>query len=167
MTYTNPDKIKELMILEEISQTAKDSAHDLRTASSRHQFGARYYWIATKALHLFLKDDDLPVLEKSCQEELAEELETYIKENPEASEDACYDYISERIWQIADSNTPIYTSTIDALHYLYGHALDQAYQNAGFGDGQEDHYKQITICCYLEQTMSAFYQELREKKGAL
>lgn len=82
------------------------------------------------------------------------ELEERFAELKDADEP--HDLISE----IADSFVPVYTKEIEDLYYLHGDMLDDAYEDAGIGDGKkEDNYKQVAIYCYIEQELWDFYNE--------
>ena len=55
--------------------------------------------------------------------------------------------------EVCDSNVPLYTKEIDDLYYLYGEEFEEAYRNAGIGDGSEDNHKMSAIYCYLQEKM--------------
>ena len=78
------------------------------------------------------------------------DLDTYYGMNTRDVIDKALDYEGS-YHEIVDSNTPIYYSDIDGLYYLYGNELDEAYNNAGIGDGSEENHRQVAIYCYLEQ----------------
>lgn len=115
---------------------------------------------ATQRLELI--DDTLEYRVNTAKEELAEAWRDICENNPDADMDKLDDIARDRLWEIADSNTPIYYSEIDDLFYLYGDMLEEAYDDAGLGDGKEQNYKQVTICVYIEQKL---YNELEKLKA--
>ena len=42
---------------------------------------------------------------------------------------------------------------------MHGNDLDEAYNNAGIGDGSEDNHRQVAIYCYIEQAVCEGYSE--------
>jgi hypothetical protein len=53
--------------------------------------------------------------------------------------------------EYVDSATPIYTSDIEGLFYLYSGELEQAYDDAGCYDEKPDNYQAVCIYFYIEQ----------------
>ena len=109
-------------------------------------------------------EDNLTELVESCQEELKYDFRAYLKENPDITDfDTYYQQQGcDRAHEIADSSTPIYYSGIDGLYYLYGSEFDEAYSNAGIGDGTEDNHRQVCIYCYLSEKTFDYMRELEE-----
>jgi len=110
-------------------------------------------------------DDTLQETVDQCVEEFMDLWTEFHKENPDGDYDAFWDAISYdgRDHEIIDSNTPIYNSEIDGLYYLYGDDFDEAYANAGIGDGSEDNHRQVCIYCYLEQEVHPIVREKVEE----
>jgi len=104
-------------------------------------------------------DDDLQERVDDAKEELRDNIKEYFKENQGCNMETYYQQ-SEALHEIADSNTPIYYSDIDGLYYLYGNEFDEAYRDAGIGDGKEDNHRQVAIYCYIEQQLGKYYNEL-------
>ena len=109
-------------------------------------------------------DDNLDELVEDCKTELRDDLREWLLDNLDV--DDRNDYYQgqggDRMHEIADSNTPIYYSDIDGLYYLYGDEFDEAYSNAGLGDGSEDNRKQIAIYCYLYEKTARYMEELED-----
>ena len=68
------------------------------------------------------------------------------------------DYVHECV----DGWVPIYYSDIDGLYYLYGSEFEDAYKDAGIGDGSEDNHKQVAIFMYLEAKGFEFHSKITE-----
>lgn len=105
-------------------------------------------------------DDTLQEIVEGAIEEVKDELLSYLEQNPDTDETPDLgndlDY-SGRIHEIVDGSVPIYYSEIDGLYYLHGNDLDEAYENAGIGDGFEDNHRQVTIYCYIDQAVGDWY----------
>lgn len=97
--------------------------------------------------------------------DLFSDFKDWLKENPSAEDMNAYYQAqgSDRIRELVDSATPIYYKEIDDVYYLYGNELDEAYENAGIGDGKEYNYKQLAIYCWLEQKASEWLWSLEDK----
>lgn len=110
-------------------------------------------------------EDDLQERIDSVKEEIKDNFIDYLKENKDITDfDEYYQAQGCNIvHEIADSNTPIYYSDIDGLHYLYGDEFDEAYENAGIGYETEDNYKQAAIYCYLSEKGFDYLRELEDK----
>ena len=106
-------------------------------------------------------EDTLDDIVDNVKDELKDDFIDFLKENPETESFDDYEP-HDRLVEIVDSNTPIYYSEIDGLYYLYGSELDEAYKNAGIGDGTEDNHRQITIYCYLEEKAWDYFRDLNE-----
>lgn len=106
-------------------------------------------------------NDTLDERVESLQSEIKDLLIEYLDaNNPDDSPDLYNDLDYDgRVFELVDSSVPIYTAEIDGLYYLYGNDLDQAYEEAGLGDGREDNYKQVAIYCYLERQVAEWYFE--------
>ena len=109
-------------------------------------------------------EDNLQELIEDCQAELKEDLKEWLFDNLDVSEWDDYYQNSgcDRVHEIVDSNTPIYNYNIDGLYYLYGNEFDEAYENAGIGDGSEYNHRQVTIYCYLSEKTFDYMSELEE-----
>lgn len=112
-----------------------------------------FRWYAARCLEAALEDDDLPLLVECAWEEFRTTLETRCQEFQlswqEAVEELGYDLIGE----IADQHTPIWTSVIQALYFLYSPELEEAFNNAGLYEKLPENYQQVSICLYLEQQL--------------
>ncbi len=110
-------------------------------------------------------EDNLQEIVDGVNEEVKDELLSFLEQNPDTDETPDIgndlDY-SGRIHEIVDGSVPIYYSEIDGLYYLYGNEFDEAYGNAGIGDGSEDNHKQVAIYCYLEEQMYEWYRNNAE-----
>lgn len=101
-------------------------------------------------------DDTLQSDLDGITEEIEERAREYLKENPDTEWADQHDMMSDlnyngSIHEIVDSAVPIYTADINGLRYLYGSEFDQAYADAGIGDGSEDNHAAVTIYCYYSQ----------------
>ena len=112
-------------------------------------------------------EDDLQETVDSVKEEIKDNFIDYLKENPDIADFGEYYQAQgcESVHEIADSNTPIYYSNIDGLYYLYGNEFDEAYKNAGIGNGDEDNHRGVAIYCYLSQEGFDYLRELEELFG--
>jgi hypothetical protein len=108
-------------------------------------------------------DDNLDETVDQVKEEIRNNFIEWLRDNPDCEDFDDY-YQSkgcDSVNEIADSNTPIYNKEIDDLYYLYSEEFDEAYKNAGIGDGTEDNHKQVAICMYLEAQGFDYLEELR------
>ena len=101
-------------------------------------------------------DDTLQSDLDGITEEILDLATDYLKDNPDTEWSDPSDMMSDLdynggIHEIVDSAVPIYYSNIDDLRYLYGREFDQAYADAGIGDGTEDNHAAVTIYCYYSQ----------------
>lgn len=108
-------------------------------------------------------NDDLQDRIDGLTKEVKDLLTEYLTENepaicPDMSD---LDY-SGAIHELVDAAVPIYYSDIDGLWYLYSDDFEQAYRNAGIGDGTEENHKQTAIYCYLEQEVSQWWNDNAE-----
>jgi len=94
-------------------------------------------------------EDDLERIIQQVKDEVEEAFSAFRGQNPkfEPNDWAPHD----RIFEICDGATPIYTAHIDGLYYLYGEEFEKAYRNAGIGHGDEHNHKQAAIFCYLKE----------------
>lgn len=110
-------------------------------------------------------NDTLQERVDSAIEDVKQELLNYLEENPDTDKVPCIsndlDY-SGAIHEIVDGSVPIYNSEIDGLYFLYGRELDEAYENAGIGDGKEDNHIQVCIYCYIDQKVREWYDNNAE-----
>ena len=109
-------------------------------------------------------EDDMDERIDGIKEEMVNHFIDYLKDNPDIDDfdeyyqDEACDFIHESV----DTSTPIYTKNIDDLYYLYGSECEEAYRNAGIGNGQEENHQQVAIYCYLEQKAFDFLRELED-----
>jgi len=58
---------------------------------------------------------------------------------------------------------PIYTREIEDLFYLYGNEFERAFDDAGIGDKDDDHWpsgwKAAAIYCYIEQEVAEWFND--------
>lgn len=109
-------------------------------------------------------DDDLQERIDSLKEDIKQDFIDYLKENPDISDfDEYYQAQGcDVVHEITDSATPIYNKGIDDLYYLYGNEFDEAYKNAGLGNGDENNHRQVTIYCYLSEKGFDYLRELED-----
>ena len=107
-------------------------------------------------------DDDLDERVEDVKSELLDNFKEYFKKNTDIDDfDQYYQAQGcDAVHDFADSSTPIYYSDIDGLYFLYGSDLDEAYNNAGIGDGKEDNHRQVAIYCYLSEKGFDYLREL-------
>ena len=109
-------------------------------------------------------EDDLDERVDDIKSELKENVVSYFKDNPDDDWDNYYQSQgADAIHEIVDSSTPIYYYNIDCLYYLYGDDADDAYKNAGIGDGKENNYRQLAIYCLLEEKAWDYFRELEDQ----
>jgi len=109
-------------------------------------------------------EDDLQDRVNDVKYEAKENFIDYLKENPDITDFNTY-YRAQGcdvMHELADSSTPIYYSNIDGLYYLYGDEFEEAYNNAGIGDGSENNHKQSAIYCYLSEKGFEFLRNLED-----
>ncbi|OQY10295.1 MAG: hypothetical protein B6I28_01225 [Fusobacteriia bacterium 4572_132] len=107
-------------------------------------------------------EDDLQDRIKDVKYELKENFIEYLKKNADITDFDIYYQAQgcDIVHELADSSTPIYNNNIDGLYYLYGDEFEEAYNMAGFGCGDENNHKQVTIYCYLSEKGFEFLNEL-------
>ena len=108
-------------------------------------------------------------LDERCEnaiEAVKQELETYLKENPETDELPCLnndlDY-SGSIHEIVDGAVPIYTHEIEATWFLHARELESAYENSGIGDNSRENDGMTAIYCYIQDKVNEWYNKNAEK----
>lgn len=107
-------------------------------------------------------EDNLDETVNDVKEEMLDNFKDYFKGNSDIDKFDTYYQAQgcDAVHEICDSNTPIYYSDIDGLYYLYGNEFDEAYDNAGIGDGGEDNHRQVAIYCYLSEKGFEYLREL-------
>ena len=111
-------------------------------------------------------EDTLQECVDGAIQEVQEELQNYLKENPDTDSLPCLhndlDY-SGRIHEIIDSSVPIYTHEIESNFFLHGNEIEQAFDDAGIGtkddEGWPMGWKAAAIYCYIEQEVCKWYSE--------
>ena len=111
-------------------------------------------------------DDTLQDCVDSAIESVKDELESYLKQNPDTDELPCInndlDY-SGAIHEIIDGSVPIYTAEIDDIFYLHGDDVEQAFDDAGIGSkddkGWPMGWKAAAIYCYIEAEVQRWYHD--------
>jgi hypothetical protein len=102
-------------------------------------------------------EDNLGEIIESAKDDVKTEIENYIKENESKPDYSDLDY-NGALHAIFDSAVPIYTGEIEGLFYLYGNDFEEAFDNAGIGDKDDDHWpmgwKAAAIYCYIEQEIN-------------
>lgn len=100
-------------------------------------------------------DDNLSDIVHNCIETLKEK----IREHDGRLE---YNYIQDDIFDIADSNTPVYTYQQKCIVFLHPEVED-AFDYAGIGEKNDKDFpagwRGAAIACYLEQAMQEWLQE--------
>ena len=109
-------------------------------------------------------EDDLQERVENVKQEILDNFKEYFKENSDISNFDTYYQAQgcDSVHELADSSTPIYYSNIDGLYYLYGNEFEEAYENAGIGNGEEDNHKQAAIYCYLSEKGFDYLRELEQ-----
>jgi len=109
-------------------------------------------------------EDDLDERIADIREDMKNDFIDFLKDNKDIEEfdDYYQQQGGDNIHDIVDSSTPIYYSNIDSLYYLYGDEFEEAYKNAGFGNGNEENHKQVAIYTYLEEQAHDYLRELEE-----
>lgn len=109
-------------------------------------------------------DDTLSERIANAKDELIDNFKEYLTDNPDLSDFDNYyqDKGADALHEIADSNTPVYTSEINDLYYLYGNDFDEAYQDAGIGNGDEENHRQVTIYCFIESKLNDYLREIED-----
>ncbi|KKN57561.1 hypothetical protein LCGC14_0561070 [marine sediment metagenome] len=107
-------------------------------------------------------EDDLDEIIEGLKEEILDNFKEYFNDNTGMSDfDQYYQAQGcDLAHEASDSWTPIYYSHIDGLYYLYGNEFDEAYSNAGIGDGNEDNHRQVAIYCYISDKGFEYQKEI-------
>lgn len=121
-------------------------------------------------------EDNLKEIVDGAKEEIQNLIKEYYEEHPEALEaDETVDWddlnYSGGIDEIIDGCTPIYTSTIKGLWYLYDSEFIEAYKQEGAGENPHEYYGATAIYYYIRQEVSEWYfnddesicEEIRER----
>lgn len=107
--------------------------------------------MATRTIEI---EDNLDEIIESARDDVKQLIKDYIEENHEKPDYSDLDY-SGGMHEIFDTAVPIYTSEINDLFYLYGNDFEEAFDNAGIGDKDDDHWpmgwRPAAIYCYIEQ----------------
>jgi len=113
-------------------------------------------------------EDNLDDYVVNAVDEVKTEALEYIRENVEAEDieeldiEDIRDAIEDRIWEICDSNVPVYYYQIDACWFLNKNLLQDAYENMGMGDNPLDHDGMTAIFCYINQEVNDQLDETLE-----
>lgn len=122
-------------------------------------------------------DDTLQERVDSAIDDVRAELMSYLEQNPDTDETPDLgndlDY-SGAIHEIVDGSVPIYTKEIEDTWYLYASELEEAYDNAGFGNNPRDNNGMVAIYCYIQEKVNDWYhsnadeifEEWKEKRDA-
>jgi hypothetical protein len=110
-------------------------------------------------------DDVLPDCVAGAIDEVERELRDYIKENkpdevPCLSNDLDY---SGSVHEIVDGAVPIYTGQIEAVWFLHGRDLEEAYETAGIGSNPRENNGMAAIYCYIERKVMEWYHDNAER----
>lgn len=107
-------------------------------------------------------EDSLSERVDSAIEDVKDCLLQYLKDNPDTDSLPCLnndlDY-SGSIHEIVDSSVPIYTSEIESTWFLHGSELEEAYENAGFGDNPRERHGMVAIYCYIMDKVQEWYSD--------
>jgi hypothetical protein len=110
-------------------------------------------------------DDTLQERVDTAIEEVTERLRDYLDDNPDTDEVPCLhndlDY-NGSVHEIIDGSVPVYTHEIKALWFLYQAELEEAYEQAGFGDNPLENNGMVAIYCYIEQQVTDWYNREAE-----
>jgi hypothetical protein len=110
-------------------------------------------------------EDTLQERVSEAIEEVREELLNYLTENPDTEDTPDLgndlDY-SGAIHEIVDGSVPIYTSEITDTWFLHGSELEEAYENAGFGNNPRENDGMAAIYAYIDAAVSDWYHKNAE-----
>ena len=114
--------------------------------------------MATRTVEI---EDTLDEIIESVKDDVKELAINWIKENgekPDLYNDLDYD---GSFHELVDGAVPIYTGEINDLFYLYGNDFEDAFDNAGIGDKDDEHWpsgwKAAAIYCYIEQEVAEWF----------
>lgn len=106
-------------------------------------------------------EDTLDEIIEGVKDDVKELAINWIKENgekPDLYNDLDYD---GSFHELVDGAVPIYTGEINDLFYLYGNDFEDAFDNAGIGDKDDEHWpsgwKAAAIYCYIEQEIAEWF----------
>ena len=124
-------------------------------------------------------DDTLDGRVKDAQNEIKQLLEDALVKAHDGNADALDNLTLESIeddardslMEIADSNTPIYTSEIDDIFYLHRSDVEGALDDAGLGDDAKNDknspcgdWRAGAICMYIESKLQEYLAEYIEEE---
>ena len=134
------------------------------TQKKKQKSAAKKIKFIMEKIHITI-EDNLQDIVDDTKKKVKDDFIDYLKENKNISNfDEYYQNKGcDDIHDICDSNTPIYHSDINGLYYLYGDEFNEAYNNAGIGDGKEDNHHAVAIYCYLEEKAFDYQRELEEQ----
>lgn len=111
-------------------------------------------------------EDDLQERIDNMKTDIVDDFIQYLHDNPglDETEFSVYeDTINDSfLHEMAEAATPIYYSNIDSLYYFYGDEFEEAYKNAGIGDGSEENHKSAAIWCYMYERAYEILREMKE-----
>lgn len=107
-------------------------------------------------------DDTLEEDVQGAIDAVQDELERYLKENPDTDEvpdlNNDLDY-SGAIHEIVDGSVPVYTHNIESLWYLHADKFEEAYENAGIGNNPRENAGMAAIYCYIMDRVNEWYSK--------
>lgn len=107
-------------------------------------------------------EDSLEERTQQAIEAVKQELEAYLRDNPDTDKVPCLsntlDY-SGTIHEIVDSSVPIYTREIESTWFLHASKLEEAYENAGLGDNPRENNGMSAIYCYIQDRVHDWYND--------
>jgi len=114
-------------------------------------------------------EDTLEDCVDSAIEQVKDELENYLKDNPDTDSTPCLnndlDY-SGSIHEIIDGSVPIYTKEINDIFYLHGDEIERAFDDAGIGSKDDKNWpmgwKPAAIYCYIQEQVNEWYHNNAE-----
>jgi hypothetical protein len=108
-------------------------------------------------------EDNLDEIIESARDDVKEVIKTYIEENETKPDYSDLDYDGS-LHEIFDGAVPIHTGEINDLFYLYGNEFEEAFDKAGIGDKDDEHWpmgwKPAAIYCYIEQEINNDLDEM-------
>lgn len=119
-------------------------------------------------------DERVATAKAEMQEAISE---VYKQANPKTL-DALFEVreaLMDNCFEIADSNTPIYTSEIEDIFYLHGADIETAFDDHGIGEKLDKDFpagwKAAAIACYIQDQLSevieSWYSERETELSAL
>lgn len=111
-------------------------------------------------------EDVLPECVESAIEDVETLLREYVSRVPYrtsvpdlGNELDCHGLVHE----IVDGAVPIYTRDIEAVWFLHGRELEQAYENAGVGSNPRENDGMAAIYYYISEAVAVWYSRNAEK----